>query len=217
MNTKKNFQSYLQEEVEELVLDGDALEQWERLVDELGLEGQRSTTAPKKSPNPFLRMTPSMVATFETLCPREAEYQKYSAGTIPIEALDLIALAVREKYYDRIMIRWDDKSPDPVAIGERISMLHPHEAVGEMSAWSGVSNRAKQEEIIASGVPYSTSIGDRYLIARWGAENKPLEELALLAKARYMRERGADLNKRIKKAQVELNTMEEDATQRYGC
>lgn len=207
METSVKVQSYLQTEVLDLVTEPEALDQWHALVQEMGLEGQGSIAEPSKSPIPYLFMTPSMVATFETLCPREVELKDYKAGPIPLQALEHIKLALREGHFDRIMIRYDDKAPDPVAIGEKCDYYG-----GEPF------HKLTKEEVAAFGPkkPWP-SPSERFLIARWGEEADTLENLAAKAKARHMRENGADLNKKIKEAQAKLATMEEDATILFNC
>lgn len=212
MAKKETVVSYLQEEVMDLVLEPEALDEWHRMIGELGLEGQQKTAVPDKSPIAYLFMTPSMVATFETLCPREVELKDYSAGPIPLKALEHIKLAVQEKHFDRIMIRYDDKSPDPVAIGEK----------GYFYTWNPSYVKLTKNErdaLVASGAKeqmYFTAT-ERFLIARWGAEAKPLEELAQDAKKRWLREKKAETNKQIKELQNQMSTAEEDATMRFGC
>lgn len=209
MNTKNEVQSYLQDEVLDLVLDHEALDAWHEMVRDLGLEGQTKIAEPKKSPIPYLFMVPSMVATFETLCPREVELKDYSAGAIPLKALELIGLAQREGHFDRIMIRYDDKSPDPVAIGEKCSFYG-----GE--PWHKLTADELKEARAAGKNPYA-SPEQRYLIARWGAESASLDVLAQTAKDRWIREKGAEESKKIKDAQAVLNTLAEDATIKFNC
>lgn len=216
-NMETQVQSYLQTEVIDLVLDSEALDQWHELVNEMGLVGQTKIAEPKKSPIPYLFMVPSMVATFETLCPREVELKEYNAGPIPLKALELIKLAQRENHFDRIMIRYDDKSPDPVAIGQK----------GHFSAYANCPEldlkayyRIPAEKLEAAKerkVSMGFTPENQYLIARWGAEADTLESLAAKARARYVREKGATVSKQIKDLQQELNTLSETATLRFGA
>lgn len=212
-------ESYLQEELVDLVTDPEALDKWHSTVAELGLTGQGSIAKPEKSPVPYLHMTPSMVATFETLCPREVELKEYKSGAIPLEALEHIKLALREGHFGRIMIRYDDKAPDPVAIGE-VGHRYTYGTGGKIPGvvdWQEIESPEKIEEVRAAGHTIGFQPKDRFLIARWGAERDTLENLAAKAKARHIREKGADLGKRIKEAQAEMNTLEEEATIKFGC
>jgi hypothetical protein len=210
MKKQETVVSYLQEEVMDLVLEPAALDEWHRMIGEMGLEGQQKTAVPDKSPIAYPFMTPSMVATFETLCPREVELKDYSAGPIPLKALELIKLAVQEKHFDRIMIRYDDKSPDPVAIGEK-----GYHYSYDTSYTKHTPEEAAQRRAAGKSVYFTPE--QRYLIARWGAENKPLEELAMDAKKRWLREKKAEKTKQIKELQNELAVAEEDATIKFNC
>lgn len=199
--------SYFQQELEDVIISAEALDEWNELASELGLK-QPDAPAAGKSPNPFLFMTPSMVATFETLCPREVKLEEYTAAPIPLEALRLIKLAVQEGHFERIMIRYDDKGPDPVAIGER----------GNWHAYAPSWRRLTAEEAKDPAITqkYFTT-AERFLIARWGAESASLEKLAKMAKERHIREQKAEKTKQIKNLQNELNTLEEEATIKFNC
>lgn len=214
----ETVQSFLQEEVLDLVLEPEALDQWHLMVKEMGLTGQSEVAKPNKSPIPFLYMTPSMVATFDTLCPREVELKDYKAGAIPLKALEHIKLAQTEGHFHRIMIRYDDKSPDPVAIGEE-GKFYPQGTHGKYLAYGSRLN-SEEKEIALVEYPTMTFgfiVENRFLIARWGAEIERLEILAKKAKERYMREKMADLSKKVKEAQNSISTMEEEATILFCC
>lgn len=214
----ETVQSYLQNEVLDLVIEPGALDQWHAMVKEMGLEGQSSIAKPDKSPIPYLFMTPSMVATFETLCPREVELKDYKAGPIPLQALEHIKLAQREGHFLRIMIRYDDKAPDPVAIGET-GHFYTYGTDGKIPGvtdWQEIP-KDRLQEVRAAGHGLSVQVNQRFLLARWGAENDTLENLAAKAKERHIRESGADLNKTIKEAQSKLSVLGEEATIKFNC
>ena len=46
------------------------------------------------------------------------EIQKFDVMPIPVEILELVALSVKENYFNKISIWYDDKTPDPVCIGQ---------------------------------------------------------------------------------------------------
>ena len=107
MNTQ--VQTYLVEEVMELIYDGDRLAQWNNLVLELGLKGQSQIVKPDKSPIPFMHMKKGMENIFNTLCPRTVDVEAFNITPIPVEILDLIALSKKEGYFSQIKIQYDDK------------------------------------------------------------------------------------------------------------
>jgi hypothetical protein len=110
-------QSFLVEESKELIFDTDKLEEWKQKCEELGLSGQLELTAPEKSPLPFEFMDTVTKRVYETLCPSKVNFKEYKKTAIPLEVLSLIHLSVNEKYFDEIQIWYDDKSPDPLAVG----------------------------------------------------------------------------------------------------
>jgi hypothetical protein len=105
-------------ENEELVFDAEKQEEWKAKIEELGLAGQSDLLGDKDSPIPFLWMNKRLKGVFKMLCPRSDEMSKYKKTPIPIEALGLIGLAVKERYFESISIWYDDVKPDPIAVGE---------------------------------------------------------------------------------------------------
>ena len=114
---KTIVETFVIEETASLIYDNEQLDKWNGLVAELGLTGQTSIQTKEKSPIPFMHLKANFVAVFETLCPRKVDVSEYNISPIPLEILDLIALSVNEKYFDKIQIWYDDKNPDPVCIG----------------------------------------------------------------------------------------------------
>jgi hypothetical protein len=56
---------------------------------------------------------------YETICPAKVKYKEYGKTTIPLDVLSLIALSEKEGYFDEIQIWYDDKNPDPIAVGSK--------------------------------------------------------------------------------------------------
>jgi len=110
-------QSYLLKENEGLVFDAEEQDAWKRTVEEMGLEGQMKLTRGKDSPIPFLWMNRRLRAVFSFLCPRSEKVVEYGKMPIPLEALSLIALAEKEKYFGEIRVWYDDVKGDPIAVG----------------------------------------------------------------------------------------------------
>lgn len=114
-------QTFLVEEASPLIYDNDKLQAWHNHVESLGLAGQlklmQNASNSSASPNPFTPMNTVMQRVYETLCPSKMNYKDYDKSAIPVEVLDLIALAEREGYFVDIKIWYDDKTPDPIAVG----------------------------------------------------------------------------------------------------
>ena len=114
---KTIVETFLIEETSDLIYDNEQLDKWNKYVDELGLDGQTKIVKPTKSPIPFMHLKQSYKAICEELCPRKVDVEKYDVTPIPVEILDIIALSKREGYFNKIQIWYDDKTPDPFAIG----------------------------------------------------------------------------------------------------
>ena len=61
-------ETFVIEETAELIYDGEALENWSNLIQELGLKGQTQIVKPEKSPIPFMHMKKGLVETMKILC-----------------------------------------------------------------------------------------------------------------------------------------------------
>jgi hypothetical protein len=112
-----------------------------------------------------------------------------------------IGYSVKEKHFTKIEIWYDDKSPDPFAIGY----------VQKWSAYDRKYNRLKDTsnkdmlfDSSAQAKNYAETIGfdyhgttesicDKYLIARWADELRPIPELKEMAKQRLLEKYGAEL------------------------
>lgn len=111
------IETYLIEDSEKMISEPEHLDEWTKIVGELGLEGQQKLAKPEKSPIPFIKMNSGMEHVYDLLCPNHGEVKSYSNTTIPLRVLSLIALAEREKYFSQIKI-WDNNAdPDPIAVG----------------------------------------------------------------------------------------------------
>lgn len=205
---KTVVETYVIEETAELIYDGEQLDKWNELIADLGLVGQTTIVQPKKSPIPFMYMKDGMVNIFETLCPCKVDIEKYDKTPIPVEILDLVALSKREGYFTKVQVWYDDKSPDPVVVGE-LKMF---------GTWQNRKWRTKEEASEALG----KDIGDydydtkRYLLGKWADVKHSFEELKELAKARFIESQGASLRTQIKTAQRELDDLEQSAVTRFN-
>lgn len=110
-------QTFLVEEAKELIYDSDKIQEWKNKCNELGLDGQLELASSDKSPVPFEFMNTVTLRVYETLCPQKENYKRYNKTAIPLEVLSLIALSVQENYFTDIQIWFDDKTPDPLAVG----------------------------------------------------------------------------------------------------
>lgn len=189
---KTVVETYIIEETQELIYDNEKLAQWNKHVESLGLTGQTKIQAKDKSPVPFLHMKTSLINVFTTLCPRKVDITAYDKTPIPVEILEMAALSVREGYFDKIEIWYDDKTPDPACIGLRRNSSYD----AKYPTWS-------------SGL-------DKYLIGRWADVKMSFEQLIEKAKTLFVASKKDSYNKTIKEYQRKLEDLDREARETFG-
>lgn len=187
---KTQVETYLIEETVELIYDNEKLDQWNKRVEELGLEGQRTVAVNEKSPIPFMWMNKAVVATFEQLCPRKVAIQAYNKTPIPVEALDLVALSNKEGYFDKIEVWYNDADPDPCIVGYKYGKGN-----GE---WERVY------------------YAEKYLLARWSDVKAPINQLIDRAKNVFIAKTKNELERSIKRDQRRLEDINLEADRVFG-
>lgn len=187
---KTVVETFIIEETQELIYDNEKLDQWNNLVAELKLTGQAQVGKKDKSPVPFLWMNETLLAVFGELCPRKVRVSEYNKTPIPVEALSLVALSVKEGYFNEIQVWYDDKTPDPAIIGYRFTK--------GTSAW--------ENEYYA----------EKYLLARWSDVKATLAELTERAKKLFILRTSNELKDTIKRNQRALEDVDIAANNRFG-
>lgn len=212
---KTVVETYIIEETQELIYDNEKLDQWNKRVAELGLTGQTKIQAKDKSPIPFLHMKQTLVEVFGILCPRRVDIKDYDKTPIPVEILDLAALSVKEKYFNKIEIWYDDKTPDPVCVG-----FTGNWRVYDR-AWNVFATVATETEAI--GFKEDTryynhhfSTTGQYLIGRWADVKQSFAELAVKAKKLFVADRANTIEKTIRDEKRKLEDLEHDANVKFG-
>jgi len=188
---KTEVETFFIEETKELMYDNEKLDQWNSLVDELGLKGQTEIVKTDKSPIPFLWMNQTLVKVFEELCPRKTNIEEYSKTPIPVEALSVASLSKKEGYFDKIEVWYNDTNPDPVVIGYKFDAAHK-------TGWTA--------EFYAN----------KYLLARWSDVKSTLAELTDRAKKLFTLRRANELQDSIKQSQRQLEDLEIEANKQFG-
>jgi hypothetical protein len=200
-------ETFLMPENVELIHDENKLDEWNQLVEELGLDKQPKNG--DKSPIPFIPMSNTHKSVFETLCPAKVEISEYSK-TIPLEVLKLVSLAKKEGYFEKIEIWHNEEVPDPVCVG----------LVGQWGFYKGDNYYSSKAEATAaepdnkSGFYFLES--GKYLIARWGDVAKNFEVLKEEARAYFTRKSQAETRKKIKELETKLSNIEDEATILFG-
>lgn len=174
-----NVETY---EVPELTSSGEVESDAEAvaLIEKLGLEGQKQAINPDRPTErmPYRRMTEEERFVYEQLCPEQTSVERYSAGPIPLRVLQVIAHAREGAYFNQLEV-WCPRT-------------------------------AALDDPVLVGVQKDGQFGGRalFLLARWGAVLKPLEELRVIAGREW---RIAMLNKArqvLREVEAEVRAME---------
>lgn len=113
-------ETYLEGELEELVVSPEINEEWKQKIEELGLSGQKQLlVCPTKSPIPFPHMNQAMIRTYDALCPLHEELSTFNRSTIPLRVLSIAALCKQEGYFKLIEVWSDNEKPDPILVGHK--------------------------------------------------------------------------------------------------
>jgi len=230
MEMKTVVETFVIEETAELIYDDKKLDKWNELVKDLGLEGQEKVVKPTKSPIPYLFMNTNMENIAGELCPRKVDFKDYDVTPIPLEILEHISLSVRESYFEKIQIwyddktNWyDDKTKDPFAVGitEVYKLVLPTDRWSDHEDKTTFPNRqAGLDYIEANGLDAklrTTWDGTKtYLIGKWADVKRGWDELKGLAEARYRKSTEEDVERRIKECKRELEDLDNKCFERFG-
>jgi hypothetical protein len=219
---KTVVETFIMEETVALTYDDEQLQQWNERVKELGLKGQAMTTSETNSPNPFTYMNDTLVTVASTLCPRKEEVVDYSATPIPLEILDLIAMSVREKYFSRIEIWYDEKSKDPFAIGitreyylKKKGTWDSHDDTTRFKS-HGEAQLYLVSEQIEADIQEAYSECKNYLIGKWADVKMSFAQLTKKAKTRWVAEESLRHKRAIKEAERGLADIKLSADEKFG-
>lgn len=131
-------------------------EEWVKVCNELGLVQQLARAGTvEKVGNPYLKIDPRSERVYKMLCPCSDPFTAYEASTIPLDILQEINRCHQNAWFDKIEIWYDDKSPDPFVVGNIEKVKGQY--------WNV----------------------DKFLIARWGDELLPFEQLVAKAIQRF--------------------------------
>ena len=184
-------ETFKNQELENVIFDLDSQDEWKEIVAELGLGNQMSFMDKAKSPMPYPYINQLMENIFKTLCPAQSDLDKYTKTPIPLEVLKEIKFCVHENYFDSITIFYDDKSPDPIAVGKSKryqAYYKDSEDNSHSTAYEFASDKQAREyvELLGGRVTNVFSENNQYLIARWGDELRPMVELKKMATERLV-------------------------------
>lgn len=206
-------QNYFNTELSDIVFDIDSQDEWKDIAKELGFNKQLDFVEKQSSPMPFPFINESMKRIFTTICPVEIEAKKFSKTPIPLEVMKTIQMCVNEKYFNKIHIWYDDKSPDPFVIGEICKYYGYKNGNAVKDEENNTKYFSSEQEALDNGCEghIYTSESNLYLIARFGDELKEIIELKKIAIARLIDEVGGELQREVKIAQEKISIMKENA------
>ena len=225
-NYQINFvETYVIEEVSQMIYDDEKLNEYKKLISELGIK-QDNLFIENKSPLPFSPMKKKDQVVFETLCPIKTNYKEFNDTPIPLEILKLIELSVREQYFQEIEIWHDYEKPDPVCIGitgvwypenNDYQTIRKNPDTDEKWMFK-TREEALAEQHKRGWTKHKPLLHDKkyYLIGRWADVKSTMEELQRRAKQRFLLEKKTYLMKQIKQAQRELDDLELEAIEKFG-
>lgn len=141
-------ETYIEPELQDLITDTEKTEEWKKKIEELRLNGQLTLIEGKKSPIPFPVMNQSMKNIYKFLCPMANEIQTYSRTTIPSRVLEMIGLSIKENYFKRLEIWFDEISTDPILVGHHNKELYLIARWGdELRSFSEICQLARIKKI----------------------------------------------------------------------
>jgi len=216
------IQSFKNAELNNVILDLGDQDEWKELAAQMGLNKQLEFVEQAKSPLPYPYMNQSMQNIFATLCPTKIEFKEYSKTPIPLEVIRELAFCVGENYFSSIQIWYDDKTPDPIAVGKSTrysATYYKTQEAKDRGGWSDrtstpydfTSKEQAKDYVETMGYVYNdyNQQTNEYLIARWADELRPMEELKALALDRLKDKYLTEWSKAIKELQSKVNTAAE--------
>jgi len=215
---KTIVETFLIEETVDLIYNNEQLDKWNQYVEELGLQGQTKIVKKEKSPIPFMHLKQSYVNICKTLCPAEVNIKDYNISPIPVEILDLVALSIKENYFDKILVWYDDKSPDPFVVGMNHTSYYSHKDDGGLHKSFSTYEQALQDQNEngwSKRKPYGIG-AEYYLIGKWADVKHSWSELKEMAIERFTNERSNEYHKAIKEAQRGLEDIRTEAFDKFN-
>lgn len=215
-----HIETYVVEETANLIYDDEALKEWSKLSEELGLTAQQDVVRKDKSPVPFLPMNTRITNILTELLPTTVDIKNYRLTPIPLEVLKLVSLSIKERYFGEIKIMYDETSKDPACIGIAPGTLIDNASGSAQRQYGTFFNKEEAQKFIEDNnlvghKPYNYS-GQKYLIARWADVKQSWEELAERARKRFCSRRCAELEKDINEKKTELQNINNEAVLKFS-
>lgn len=215
---KTVVETFLTEETVDLIYDNEQLEKWNSHIESLGVVGQTKIRQKDKSPIPFMHLKTSYANICSQLCPKKVWIEDYNISPIPVEILDLIALSKKENYFNKMQIWYDEKSPDPFAIGIVYETIYTRDNENKWDSSCKTWDEAVQKHK-DNGWDKNTPHGTNeiyYLLGKWADVKHSWKELKEMAIERFKAEKGNTYHKEIKEAKRGLEDLEIEAFEKFN-
>ena len=139
---------YREPENEKLIIEEDALKEYQHLVQKMGLKNESK----EKTPSVYIPINSSMDKLLKAICPNVEKAESYNKSTIPLEVLKVLDYAKENDMYEGYEIWHAQNDPDPILVG-----------------WKYLSESDRKKS-------YSWN-RKMFLMARWGDCAMELEDL----------------------------------------
>lgn len=198
----------------EMLFDTDKQEEYKKIIDDLGLQGQKDLIADAGGRIiPFPKLSQEELMVWEQIAPRKIELSKFKETIIPYEIAQIISLCKANKYFEFPEIT--KEHTDAMEEGETVQK-------GFIQVWY----EAPQEiDPLLVGIlstqrkcSWGLSSGDNtyYLLARWGHSLKDFFTLSKIAKDRWISREKVEAESQLREAKRKLEDIDMTALQRFG-
>ena len=185
-----------------------------QLMDELGMEWQTDhgifTITPQTINWIMGNVNTSMYNVIHTLCPISVSYKNYDITSIPLDVLKAIDFCVDKKFFKEIEIHYNDENPDPFVIG--VNKKYYNNAKDENGDWKLYDTKedCMADEINNNTAYEKSSETKRYLIAKWGDEDKPFDVLMKEASNKLKDSIGSKLRSQKSNIENKLSALDDN-------
>jgi hypothetical protein len=190
---KMKTEIYLADNIIDTAFDNDKADEWKIKVEQLGMVGQiESVEKSNGNTNPFMRLNDFQYKILSELFNRSQLINDFNHCIVPLEIVDVIAMAINDKYFDQIKIHYCDNEPDPVVIGY---LYLNDEDRREHKAWRMI----------------------KFLIARWGEELDDWTTMRIKAIEKYRTRTISMCKQNIRSYQRQIEDIDNEIINNFGA
>ena len=200
---------YFNEELADVTLNQEDAEKYEELMSKLNIARTHQNSS-SNSIIPYVAVNTSMYNVIHTLCPISVSYKNYDITSIPLDVLKAIDFCVDKKFFKEIEIHYNDENPDPFVIGT--NKKYYNNAKDENGDWKLYDTKedCMADEINNNAAYERSSETRRYLIAKWGDEDKPFDVLMKEASNKLKDSIGSKLRSQKSNIENKLSALDDN-------